>query len=1386
MEYQFNEFTAGVDLDTDNSKVVNTVLRDLYNGRIIEKHGRGLVATNLPGNDFLFNNPTGKCIGKIVYKGIAFTFYQNGLGQGEIGTFPSPNLTTPGFTSVYTPLQNFNATDMISSQFDFDLDHMIEGEAVEDSDGSVNLYFCDGKNVDRCINSGFKMDGTTNNRGYTTSNLLKRSSLFLDSWKHPKFALSSIDQGGAHKAGTYIFFLRFCTSTYDSTPFKGESNAVQISPDDDNPAANANISQADGQVTDYITKKQVRFNLTNLDTDFDYFEIAYIYYGNAGVQEIRLIDKKYAISAASVNGFIIRGDEPVVALTYSDIIRRNPLTRISKTLTLVENRIWRGDLLEVDSYNDFMKEFASRITCSYEVLDLNPVSNFLAAGIYKNYLNKYDHVGYWRGEAYPFGCSFNLISGVDSDTFPCTGADFWAQSQQATTNPKGIFRFPNLYVEPVIGDSAGHNPEDMTTGNTQVRLIGIKFDFTAAKAYLNATPAAKAYFEASIRGIHMMRGECKRNTIYQGFLLSCYQMDFGDNTSNPTYKPDDNGGGVNAYEYQNFLRLPNMGGTGQFFTDYKFLKTNWRKFPLYKRKISAEFPIDDYYDPHGAIYKAGFAAIPIQIWRDKTFSGNNQDINYYTEAYPGLDSFFIINPPSNNRFPQAPATDSRALYSLDYHFKKSFADGNYTLMMWGGFDMNEIDMFIAGDSGVYHGSALYAPPIIAASYNTYKSAYTTIDEKYAKWRVEAYGINEWEVADKQGFVSMFVRGNKDEKYGWFYLESQNGAGAKRYAWNRAIATNKYIGLKYISYNGDLRSATNEILNPITGTNVYGTNDYDMLNKLVSIYQRDPLSIVIADIYDPPKITYRRISDQIVIVDAFGVADINLIPDTLACWKGDSYINYNTIKVAINPDELGVPIEDKSIDDNDSIANDTELNLHDVKAGFGTMLGFPSENVYNVAMRITLENSKNTYYDFTGDLNAFSIQNVSKESDEFNTGYNQVLGELACFGFDVTVPYRNQQRPYAISNTHEMVSGLYTDALRLTDLAAIRDFNSHLGPIVKLVNHFGMLMCIQHKGINLHYVNERVTIPSNAGSITIGTGDVLSPKTRALTDGIGSQHRMSIVKTKIGTYGIDVNKRKVWRVVGEQFQLLSVEKRFNKLLHDIFDTAFPVSDQTIVIGDSPANDAGIAAGYDAKFEEVVWTARFLSEDILSTFVYNEKLDFYQGQRDVHCPVYITVNNDLLGNDFASMNSFYQFNIEKVGIVNNYGLFFAAVVPVVFRIDFIVNGIALQMENIEKVFNNYEIISDGNILDSIKYDTQLQHGLQQPFDTVSFAELYCKPVLKENTWYGAIRRADSVDGIQTQYLVKSEFRDKWLLFSLRYKLSDLVAVKGVNTWFDKSYI
>src|SRR5688500_3889182 len=115
MPENVNEFFRGDNRDVDVLKIPNDTARRMQNVRLLDVDGKGLVVTNIGGNEEKFRISPGFIpLGKCEYNGIGYIASVNPQnGQGELGCYPAPlnlvngDCSVSGFSSAlkeYAPL----------------------------------------------------------------------------------------------------------------------------------------------------------------------------------------------------------------------------------------------------------------------------------------------------------------------------------------------------------------------------------------------------------------------------------------------------------------------------------------------------------------------------------------------------------------------------------------------------------------------------------------------------------------------------------------------------------------------------------------------------------------------------------------------------------------------------------------------------------------------------------------------------------------------------------------------------------------------------------------------------------------------------------------------------------------------------------------------------------------------------------------------------------------------------------------------------------------------------------------------------------------------------------------------------------------------------------
>ena len=297
----------------------------------------------------------------------------------------------------------------------------------------------------------------------------------------------------------------------------------------------------------------------------------------------------------------------------------------------------------------------------------------------------------------------------------------------------------------------------------------------------------------------------------------------------------------------------------------------------------------------------------------------------------------------------------------------------------------------------------------------------------------------------------------------------------------------------------------------------------------------------------------------------GLAGKNDNVKTLACWRGDCYINNFTYRLNRNFNDPSLPNNDVIIDrntwkenykieDQDAWKDISRSDLNAVQ--MGSWITIKVRSSMNYALRSqdhsfvseeALMGSPRSYYP----RNQVMWQGANKMPDSYlyNDAYRASLGFKCYFAIhDInyikdTFSNRIQYSAIAIQDSFK---NNYRDSLS----TYFRDYSQEYGSIQKLVGFEGYLLVVFEHAIGIAVVNERILAGSGDGEpVFINTKNVLPEELTIISDTYGTQWGDSVVKSEAGyVYGVDTIAKKIWRVKGEQLEILS-DFKVNKFLVD---------------------------------------------------------------------------------------------------------------------------------------------------------------------------------------------------------------------------------------------
>lgn len=1171
---QKNTFVHGMMMDIDPSIIPDDRYFMAKDIRVFNKKGEGLIVTTADGNEFAFNISSGFVpIGVQQHKGILYVIScsADGLGQGEIGTYPSPNVDNTGFDLIYSPLKNLSdslySNFMRTILFEMNPKYRATVEIKDSYDGSVDIYFADSVNQLRVVNSGFKQDGSSNGRDYTLATLGTTFNLVLGTNTALIITLGSITTGGALKYGNYIFFIQYSTEDYNTTHFVSESGPVPIF------KGINTVGSIVGGPANSLSDKKVRLDLTNVDQNYAYVRVGYIRYfsdyGGIPTYELGMIDSRIAIVSDAMS-IDITGNESEILITEEEFLVKKETEVIPKSIVQIKNRLFGANYKKTNIYDESLAEFAKLIKIGYG-LEAKSDSVFIPSkassfGQYKEYININEFVGYFRGESYPFGVVFEFHDGSLSEAYPLNGVDMWNNltpdydpAGVDKGNYNGIFRFPNTSLAPFMGVNL-------------VQFMRVEFDSEEAFESIMAA-RENNWIRFNVKAIHFVRGERNKTLLYQGLM-----MNVSSNRATVDQLPMTIACSYDGHEY------PEGSGDYAGLAPYIYNVTAWG---------NDGWP-DAYHEMWGhaqagsVSYSTGTGANSIEfmpiwrgycpmIWQDKDNGQNDFRLVGATRVFMEPDKYAFFSP--DVLLNQVNDVDNIGyVMRVGKTITARPAATNDNKGIW-----NEI-----WDLGT---TPLQFPRITYAEMNSV--AFLDVSTEGANVLDKVMVGENGSIRPNDGGYNEFVNEITDIWYdqsgGWFagglLTSGKWNPDTDDTIWyNRGNLSAKYIGIDLDQHDFNV-----------------SLQDEDFNMDIVNLYKGDPSSINILDLY-PNRVSlkYYKLGKTILISDVVtAIIDYhNSGPDwtqfkSIYAYGGDCFLQRSYFKQLYwTGDGWSEIIRADGREDDLTL---TDQATSEAYISHGMIIGIVTENNINVALRSEFDT--NSFYP-TQDLQPWVRQigsSVYLESFNMNQGYSQVLSNNAIVAFDEGIPFRAQKYITRIRYSDSHVPGSFVDAYRTFRTNNFIDYSTENGEIISINAVYDRLVSVQLEAINEHYIDERITQQGQDGTV-LGYGDVLSKSSRKMSN-FGSQHQWSIVEAD-SLYGIDWQKNVIWQVSLERSSTgnlflgakdLTKEAYVEQWINDMFEEfSSGRSDKTNEYLDNTMNGEGIVSGVDEKYSDIYFT------------------------------------------------------------------------------------------------------------------------------------------------------------------------------------------------------
>ena len=328
--------------------------------------------------------------------------------------------------------------DFVTDELKFSISNPVHIVPQCSYDGSVNLILNDGINIPRLINSRFSATGKNtyeiiDRKGNNDTNIYDQgdqfdidTSLYKRVTKIPKLLFQGVQAGGNLKVGNYHFYFKFSDADGNETDFVAESGLVSIFIGFDDPS-----SIHTGQKNENSTK-QVRFQLSNIDSAYNYVSV---YYSRStaesnenSILQCAKVEKRYTVNDAQFANIVVTGFEDITEIAPSDINLQYNIVDAVGTSAVCQNMLFMANVhkpeIAYEKLQDLSLRFLPYLKEVNYTLDID--QNYSIASTNKGYYDPqfiYQNTGYWGNELYRFGIVYILPNNELTPVFNIRGRE---------------------------------------------------------------------------------------------------------------------------------------------------------------------------------------------------------------------------------------------------------------------------------------------------------------------------------------------------------------------------------------------------------------------------------------------------------------------------------------------------------------------------------------------------------------------------------------------------------------------------------------------------------------------------------------------------------------------------------------------------------------------------------------------------------------------------------------------------------------------------------------------------------------------------------------------------------------------------------------------------
>ena len=393
----------------------------LVNGNIQTVDGNFTMITNDNSNILATRFKDGyKVIGTNVVPSLSTTFfflYNPLTNDSEIGfIFDTSSPDKPDFAAeqccqdniveptpleqtIQYPLSQYY-TFVNAKCLNFDIDHPVTSWIKLD-DCNVRIYFNDFKNPPRYIDyKNFQKIDLSNCPLIETDQLDCDKIKIFPETCYPVVDVVEVIPGGQNTAGVYQFAICYSDVRANKlTDYFYVTNPIPLG------------DQAITVNTAYPVYKSFKLEISNLNTDFRYFNLAVLKTTN-NVTSVFLVET-FEVNSSNFEYIYTGVDKNLQAdLSIDEILAKRPYYNKAKITTEDNGYLFLANLEEDRIVN--LQPVVNSISLKWQTIEATD-------GDYANPVFAQNYVGYLGDEVYPFGISFTKNNGKQTNVFPFIG-----------------------------------------------------------------------------------------------------------------------------------------------------------------------------------------------------------------------------------------------------------------------------------------------------------------------------------------------------------------------------------------------------------------------------------------------------------------------------------------------------------------------------------------------------------------------------------------------------------------------------------------------------------------------------------------------------------------------------------------------------------------------------------------------------------------------------------------------------------------------------------------------------------------------------------------------------------------------------------------------------